>query len=264
MPGGLKIFLTYVLMKKPKRILLYLSVMLTMQAAAQIPAAGVYIIDSNRQVHDLRNYTYVFADSANRLSANDIISGNTDPLFKPYSSAQKTVSPFTTYWLKVSLKPVTNFQNWRIILRDTGVLYLHGATNDLVDVYTVNNANTVIAHQRTGPLVPRSQKSIPQYTAINCVAFSGVAGQPVTMYIKLFNKKSSPGQLFFSAVAGSRSSCCCSWQQPGCVVCDRIGFFDPLFFLFLFYQGKGLPLFWIIYVDIITALSYTSSCHSFY
>ena len=197
MPGRLKIFLTYVLMRKPKHILLYLLVMLTMQAGSQIPAAVVYTIDTNRQVHDLRSYTYVFADSANRFSVNDIISGKAALLFQHYASVEKMVKPNTTYWLKVSMEPVTNFYNWRIILRDTGELYQHGSTNDFVDVYTVNNTSTVIAHQRTGPYVPRSQKSIPQYTAINCVAFSGLAGQPVTLYIKLFNKKTTPGQLFY-------------------------------------------------------------------
>lgn len=191
-------------MRKPKQILLYLSVILCIQAAAQtcLPAGryladAVYIIDNNRQVHDLSRYTYVLTDSANKFSDNDIKSGKADHHFLAYASVNKELKPFTVYWLKVSLKPLGGVNNWHIILRDTGDLYLNGSANEYVDVYTVNNANAVIAHQRTGVLVPRSQKNVPQYTAINCVTFSGTAGKAVSLYIKLVSKNSPPGLLFY-------------------------------------------------------------------
>jgi len=184
-------------MRIPKQILLYVTILFAIPVTAQISAGTVYTIDTNRQVHDLRNYTYVLADTTNSFSVNDIINGKAGSLFQPYASAKKTVSLFTTYWLRVSMKPLANFSNWRLILRDTGDLYLNGKGNEDVEVYTLDDKNAIVARQRTGIIVPRSQKSVPQYTAINCVAFSGIAGQPVTLYIKLVNKNLPPRGLFY-------------------------------------------------------------------
>jgi signal transduction histidine kinase/DNA-binding response OmpR family regulator len=163
---------------------------------SQNDTQNIYEADARIQLHDLRNYTLVFTDSTNKLSEKDITSGKFDQLFLPYSSVEKTIKPFTTYWLKVSVKPLASFSNWWIILRDTGNFYTRGTANDYVDVYTVNNRNEIVAHQRTGPFVPRSQKAVPQYTVVNCVMLSGVARQPVTLFIKMYNEN-SPGQLFY-------------------------------------------------------------------
>ncbi|MEP7377465.1 MAG: ATP-binding protein [Chitinophagaceae bacterium] len=157
----------------------------------------VYEADARIQLHDLRDYTSVFVDSANKFSAEEIASGKYDKLFLPYSSLTKKVNPYTAYWLKVSVNPLSNIDNWWIVLRDTGKLYTGNSANDYIDVYTVDTRHSIVSHQRTGPLVPRSQKSVPQHTALGCVAFSGKAGHPLSLYLKLYNGKNPPQQLFY-------------------------------------------------------------------
>ncbi len=156
----------------------------------------VYKADPRIQLHDLRNFTEVLYDSTNKLSKDNIISGKYDHLFQPYSSIDKKVIPFKTYWEKVSIRPEAEFRNWWIILRDTGKLYLVGGANDYVDVFAVNNAQALIWNQRTGALVPRSQKTVREHTLLNCISFSGKADQSTTLYFRLYNEF-APEELFY-------------------------------------------------------------------
>lgn len=217
---------------------------------SQSPALPSYDADPKIQLHDLRNYTSVFVDSFNSVSTNDIISGKHDAIFLPYGSATKVVKPFTTYWLKVTVNPLANFDDWWIILRDTGKLNKDGSANDLVDVYT-NNGNVLVAHQRSGPLVPASQKTVPGYVAMGCVKFSALTAQPLTLYIKLYNEKYPPKQLFYPQL-----------QNPvipiviphgGLDILSAIALlFSVLSFFFFFFVREKAYLFFALYTLVLS------------
>ncbi|MEO6542202.1 MAG: ATP-binding protein [Ferruginibacter sp.] len=168
-------------------------------AFSQNTSPGMYAADPRIQLHDLRNYTGVFIDTTGKLSTQDIISGKFDLFFQPYAKVKNSVSSGITYWLKVKIYTSGNFDKWRLILKDTGDLYTKGDANGVVDVYAVNK-NGVVTHQRTGALVPRSQKSLPEFTVINCVNFSGLADENITLYIKLYNESFHPAQLFYPQI----------------------------------------------------------------
>jgi len=217
---------------------------------SQNPAQRRYDADPKIQLHDLRAYTFVFVDSFNTVSANDIGSGNYDEFFLPYASSAKVVKPFTTYWLKVTVKPLANFDNWWIILRDPGKLNVGGSANDFVDVYT-RSGDGLLAHQRSGALVPASQKTVPGFVGLGCVKFSGMAGQPVSLYIKLYNQKYPPEQVFYPLL-----------QNPvvpiviphgGLDIFSAIALlFSVLSFFFFFFVREKAYLFFALYTLVLS------------
>ena len=66
-------------------LILFLSTFLVYQAQSQ----KVFYPDSNRQIHDLRAFTYALVDSLDHFSTDDMIAGKLDAGFSPYSSFPK-------------------------------------------------------------------------------------------------------------------------------------------------------------------------------
>ena len=59
-------------------------------------------------------------------------------------------------------------------------------------------------HQRTGVLVPRSQKTIKENPGLNRIFFSAKAGETKDVYLRIYNEF-GPGHHFFTAV--KKSNC---------------------------------------------------------
>ena len=185
-------------MKKFIFILLFFSSLLIVNAQQDIPADSFFVIDAKIQIHDLRPATFVLADSTNQLTLSDIASGKFNDKFKPVSYFKKFNSN-NTYWLRLSLANQGNIKNWWLLLRDTIKNYYAANTNTVrysfVDVYFCNQQNQPLSQQRTGVLVPRSQKSIKNVAGICRILFSGKPGEKQIVYLKIYGSENLPAYL---------------------------------------------------------------------
>ena len=176
------------------KLLFYISILLiTLTIKAQPGTTGssidsVYIVDPKVQVHNLKNFTSVLIDSSNKLTIQEIASGKLNSRFQPHSGmVQLEAQPYITYWLKLTLSVSSDVQNWWLLLTSSpeiGVITQHG----YVDAWVIDRTNHVTQHERTGVLVPRSQKSIKENPALNRVFFSAKAGETKNVYLRIYNE----------------------------------------------------------------------------
>ena len=149
-----------------------------------------YVVDSAIQIHDLRPATFVFADETNKLTMQDASSGKFDNKFLPLNSF-KTFNTHITYWLRLSIETRGNIKNWWLMLRDTIRDYYTSNSDavqyNFVEVYFSNENKQLLSQQRTGTLVPRSQKQIKNMAGICRVFFSGSPGEKQIVYLKIYN-----------------------------------------------------------------------------
>jgi signal transduction histidine kinase len=154
----------------------------------------IYRANAQIQVHELKNYASVFVDSSNKVTINELAAGKFDNRFLPLAGIIPSAHPYITYWLKLSISPSGDIQNWWLLLHDDPNVKVN-AQNCYVDGWFVNNARQVMEHQRTGLFVPRSQKSIKENTGLNRIFFSAKAGETKHVYLRIYNEY---GQASFS------------------------------------------------------------------
>ncbi len=149
---------------------------------------SVYIADTKIQIHDLKNFTSVFIDSSNKLTIQDIASGKFNSRFQPLSGMPQLVAqPYITYWLKLTISTSGDIQDWWLLLYsnpDVGATIQHG----YVDAWFIDKTSQATQHQRTGVLVPRSQKSIKENPGLNRIFFSANAGETKDVYLRIYNE----------------------------------------------------------------------------
>ena len=156
-------------------------------AAVSLQAQPViYLPDSNRQVHSLQNYTLVMVDSIDRFSDNDILSGKAASRFQPYQTVASQVKNLPVYWLQFSIGTSTPFHHWRLILKDS-LSYGTTSKNDYADVYYVDANGRLLQQNKTGVLVPRSQKLQGVPAGYNGVSFSAAPQGFYHVFIKVRN-----------------------------------------------------------------------------
>jgi signal transduction histidine kinase len=149
---------------------------------------AVYLADARIQIHDLKNYISVFADSSNKLTIQEIASGKFNNRFQPISGITKLVAqPLVTYWLKFTISTSGDIQDWWLVLHsdpEIGETVQHG----YLDSWFINRIDQTMEHQRSGVFVPRSQKSIREKPGLNRVFFSAKAGETKDVYLKIYNE----------------------------------------------------------------------------
>ena len=79
----------------------------------------IYLLDSNRQIHDLKAYTYVLVDSLEKYTAEQITSGKLDDQFRSYSITPGVKKLNNSYWLRFSIKTNGSVNRWLLILKDS-------------------------------------------------------------------------------------------------------------------------------------------------
>ncbi len=138
---------------------------------------SVYIADARIQMHELKKYTSIFVDSSNKLTIQEIV---TEKFSNRFQLLQDSIQaqPYITYWLKVSISSTEDIQNWWLLLGQHGYL----------DAWFLNNSNQITEHQRTGILVPRSQKKIKENPGLNRIFFSIKSGETKNVYFRIYNE----------------------------------------------------------------------------
>ena len=145
----------------------------------------VYHLDSNRQVHNLKPFTYLLANSSTQPDEAIILSGKMDEKFVLLNQhEQKNNSG--SYWLRFAITSTTPVDKWQLLLRDTRDAEGYTAQNDYVYVWYYKNGE--LQHKEiTGTMVSRSQKSIHSTAGFNGVLFSIAPGDNLNVYIKVTN-----------------------------------------------------------------------------
>lgn len=144
----------------------------------------VYSLDSNRQVHDLKPYTYTLTTSP-QTADSTILSGKMDAQFVAVSQYDQNDRP-ERYWLRFSITAKTPVDKWHLLLRNTRKPEGYTAQNDRVQVWYYKHGQ-LLRNEMTGVLVPRSQKAIHPVAGFNGVLFSIAAGDSLDVYIKVTN-----------------------------------------------------------------------------
>jgi signal transduction histidine kinase len=180
------------------KLLFYISTLLFSLAIQAQPGTtnssndSVYIADAKVQIHDLKNYTSVLVDSSNKLMLQEIASGKFNSRFQPLSDTARLVAqPYITYWLKFTISSSGDIQNWWLLLYSNSEIS-EPIQQGYVDAWFINRTDQNMEHQRTGVLVPRSQKSIKENPGLNRIFFSAKAGETKDVYLRIYNEF-SPG-----------------------------------------------------------------------
>ncbi|MDB5279348.1 MAG: DNA-binding response regulator, AraC family [Ferruginibacter sp.] len=181
-------------MKQFYFILSFICLQLNVHAQQHKNAASIdsfYAVDAKVQLHDLRPATFAFADATNQLTIGEIASGKMDDQFKPISNF-KTLENYTTYWLRLSVETTGLIDKWWLLFRGTSEDYYVSNSEavfyNFVDVYYFNKDRKLLEQNRSGMLVPRSQKQIKSLAGISRVLFSANQDEQRIIYIKMYSK----------------------------------------------------------------------------
>ena len=145
----------------------------------------VYFLDSNRQIHDLKDHTYILVDSLGKFTDEQITSGKLDHLFGPYSIISATKKNNHAYWLRLSVRANSAAKKWLLLLKDSLGYVGHHSEIDYVNAFYADESGNVLAREQTGVFVPRSKKSVHIKAGINGVPFSAQPDQLQTVYINV-------------------------------------------------------------------------------
>ena len=161
-----------------------LIIMLLLMASAIKAQTKVYLLDSNRQIHDLKDYTYILVDSLEGFKNDQVISGELDGRFRPYSAVYPAKKINRSYWLRFSVQSNTPIQNWWLILKDS-FQSSYNSINEYAEMHYRDKDSTVNKHLRTGVMVPRSKKSLNIKAGLNAFPFSSSGHDIQTVFIKV-------------------------------------------------------------------------------
>ena len=117
-----------------------------------------------------------------------MLQGNSITVFSPISdTGQFVAQPYITYWLKLTISTSGDIRDWWLLLHSSSEI---GATiqHGYLDSWFINRLNQATEHQRTGVLVPRSQKSIKENPGLNRIFFSAKAGETKDVYLRIYNE----------------------------------------------------------------------------
>jgi signal transduction histidine kinase/DNA-binding response OmpR family regulator len=148
---------------------------------AQEPA--IYKLAPQRQLHDLKAYTFVLSDSLQQFSSTQVISGKLDKKFKPWQQSAPVNN--TVYWLRFHITTDTSVSNYRLLLKDNIEESGYTSQNDSVDVFYTDAAGRLLLQQRTGILIARSEKQLKEAAGVNAVPFSASGGSMYKVYIRV-------------------------------------------------------------------------------
>jgi len=241
------------------KLLLYIVALLIATGIRAQPGApdnngndSVYLADARIQVHDLKKYTYVFIDSSNKLTIQEIASGKFNNRFQPLSGMVQPATPYITYWLKFSISCTGNIDNWWLLLNDAPDFNNNSADNSYVDGWFLNSANQVMEHQRTGVFVPRSQKVIKENPGLNRLSFSVKAGEIKNVYLGIYNEY-EPALITFPqlqnpviGIPGGKS------RIPFIILSTAAFVFSIISFFFFFFVKEKAYLFFGFYTLLLS------------
>lgn len=152
----------------------------------------VYTLYPKLPIHPIRDYSFAFIDSTNAISIDHILNGQYDDSFSSVNQT-KLAPAYVSTWFRCT---VTSFQyvtDWFLLFNDDTTIAKINAKQSYVDAWMLDSKRNILRHDKSGLLVPRSQKSLNKYVSLTYFPFSIHAGDTVILYLKFYNEALGAG-----------------------------------------------------------------------
>lgn len=152
----------------------------------------VYTLNPALPIHPIRDYSYAFVDSTGKISIDHIVSGQYDSSFSTVDQI-KLAPGYANTWFRckvTSLQPVTD---WLLIFNDDPAIAKINAKQSYVDAWMLDSKKNILRHDKSGLLVPRSQKSLHKYPGLTYFPFSIHTGDTIILYLRFYNENLGAG-----------------------------------------------------------------------
>ncbi|MEO7310880.1 MAG: ATP-binding protein [Chitinophagaceae bacterium] len=206
----------------------------------------VYSADTIRQLHNLKDFTYLLRDNAEKFSDADVLSGKADRLFTPLQNLENK-DDCRNYWLRFAIECTNPFNRWWLVFKNDQHQGAHTAQNDIADVWYTEN-KIVVDQQRTGILVPRAQKGIHPAAGSNVVLFSARSHQEIVVYVKVQNPYTQKEFFAYPVILDPTFSALVKATESSLPFLSVVAFtFCILSFFFYFFIREKAYLFFALY-----------------
>ncbi|MBD2701176.1 response regulator [Spirosoma sp. BT702] len=234
------------------KILMLLVGLLPSLTYAQVKEGAVYVVDTNRQVHDLAANTTLFIDSLGTKTVDQLADSQFDRLFQRFAGPQKTFSKKINYWLRIPIKASAPVQGWWLLIKTSPNIYGYYAQWEYMDVYSVDSIGKISLVGVGGVLRPRSQKTAKVGAGLSAVQLSLPAAKTQTLLIRLRNDFSnglSPLPELRNPVVGIPAN---PYVQLGYGLSAIAAIMSLLSFFFLIFIREKSYLFFGIYLFLLS------------
>ena len=169
--------------------LLLLCCLLPSLACSQGREGTAYVVDTNRQVHELAAYTTLFIDSSSTLTARQVAAGQYTPQFQPIAAYKGKYQKKINYWLRIPLMASTRVPNWWLLLKTPKRTYAYSYYPqwEYVAVYMRDENGRIQSVGVSGLLIPQSSKTVQEAAGLAAVRLTLHPHKKQTLLIRLRN-----------------------------------------------------------------------------
>jgi signal transduction histidine kinase/DNA-binding response OmpR family regulator len=173
-------------MTRLKQLLLLLCTLPSL-AYSQAREESVYVVDTNRQVHDLAAYTTLFIDSSSTITARQLAEGRFDKRFQQLTAYKNAYPNKFNYWLRIPVEASETIRNWWLVIKTPSTTYNYYAQWEYVTAYMLDEHRQIHVVGTSGLLTPRSIKSVKEAAGLAAVQLTLPANKKQTLLIRLRN-----------------------------------------------------------------------------
>ena len=167
--------------------LLLLCCLLPSLACSQGREGTAYVVDTNRQVHDLAAYTTLFIDSSSTLTVRQVAEGQYDQQFQPLTAYKGEYRKKINYWLRIPLMATVTVPDWWLLLKTPKVRNAYYSQWEYVAVYRLDETGRIQPVGVSGLLIPLSSKTVQKAAGLAAVCLTLPANKKQTLLIRLRN-----------------------------------------------------------------------------
>ena len=152
----------------------------------------VYTLNPTLPIHPIRDYSYAFVDSTGKISIDQIVSGQYDSSFSSVDQI-KLAPAYANTWFRCKVTSLQPVIDWLLIFNDDASITNINAKQSYVDAWLLDSRRNILRHNKSGLLVPRSQKSLNKYAGLTYFPFSIHTGDTLFLYLRFYNEDLGAG-----------------------------------------------------------------------
>ncbi|MEZ4875582.1 MAG: response regulator [Flavobacteriaceae bacterium] len=150
-----------------------------------VDTTGIYTLKEKYPIQNLFGKTKILNNVSAIPSITELLAHPEKYPFHPLKDS--ILEDQKSAWLKVSINPQIDFEKATILFKRNSTQYEEIAAMDSVSVFLVQN-NQILKTSQTGVYIPASKKDIPFPVTVNSFQLPLKKGDPVTLYIQVFDK----------------------------------------------------------------------------
>ena len=153
--------------------------------AFQANAQGVYTIDTQYPVHELKNHLVLVNDESKSLTPEQVLTDSTLTFFVQ-DEEMRYLRIGEIYWGKISLLTVDSLKGWTLNFEDRlRGLPAWSRSNGQVDVYGFSE-DKLIFHKKTGVEYPKSEREVKDNWILNRIYLDDLPiNSPIELIIRV-------------------------------------------------------------------------------